>query len=255
MSEISRDDRLLLNALADGELDAAAALTLERRLAAEPELNAAYETIAALKHRVSGLERPELTAEFLGRITALAPATASNVTPLGRARRSFYDGWQAIAAAVVITAFVASSATYVLTGSHGGISLEDQIANAHRRSLLATSPVDIVTSDRHTVKPWLDAKLGVSPPATDLATLGYPLVGGRVDVIGTATVPTLVYRHNEHLITLMAEPGVTGSSGPTAEIGGGYNIVRWVSGGFAFWAVSDLEMDELKSFADDYRAG
>ncbi len=59
MPEISRDDRLLLNALADGELDASAALALERRLAAEPELDAAYQTIMALKQRVGGLERPD----------------------------------------------------------------------------------------------------------------------------------------------------------------------------------------------------
>jgi anti-sigma factor RsiW len=249
MADLSSDDRLLLNALADGELDASATLALERRLAAEPALGAEYQSILALKARVAGLERPQLSAEFLGRIASLAPATGA------RPRLPFYSGWQAIAAAVVITAFVASSATYVLTASRAGISVEGQIANAHRRSLLAASPVDIVTSDRHTVKPWLDAKLGVSPPATDLATLGYPLVGGRVDVIGTATVPTLVYRHNEHLITLMAQPGTTGSSGPTAEVGGGYNIVRWTAGGFAFWAVSDLEMDELKGFVANYRAG
>ena len=167
MSEITGDDRMLLNALADGELDASTALTLERRLAVEPGLKAAYDAILAVKQRVTALERPELTAEFMGRIAALAPA-ASNVTPITRAKRSFYNGWQAIAAAVVITAFVASSGTYVLTtSSQSGISVEDQIADAHRRSLLATSPVDIVTSDRHTVKPWLDAKLGVSPPTAD----------------------------------------------------------------------------------------
>lgn len=254
MPEITGDDRMLLNALADGELDASTTLTLERRLAVEPALKAAYDAILAIKQRVTGLERPELTAEFMGRIAALAPV-ASNVTPITRAKRSFYNGWQAIAAAVVVTAFVASSGTYVLTtSSQSGMTVEDQIADAHRRSLLATSPVDIVTSDRHTVKPWLDAKLGVSPPTADLATQGYPLVGGRVDVIGTATVPTLVYRHNEHLITLIAKPNEPGSTTPVAEIGGGYNIIRWTEGGFSFWAVSDLEMNELRTFCADYRA-
>ena len=127
------------------------------------------------------------------------------------------------------------------------------VAASHRRGLLATSPVDIASSDRHTVKPWLDAKLGISPPATDLASQGYPLLGGRVDVLGANTVPTLVYRHNEHLITVLAAPGAHSETAPAAETAGGYNIVHWTQGGFGFWAVSDIEPAELAAFVADYR--
>jgi anti-sigma factor RsiW len=248
---MTTDDRLLLNALADGELDAATALQLERRLAEDPGLAAEYHRILALKDRVIALERPTVTAEFASRISALAPPSPVALRPK---RPSFYTGWQALAASVIVTAFLASGLTYLATSGRPGFSIEDEVAGGHRRSLLAASPVDIASSDRHTVKPWLDARLGVSPPATDLAAQGYPLIGGRVDVLGTATVPTLVYRHNEHLITLIAQPGATGSTTPTADFAGGYNLLHWTQSGFTFWAVSDLEPAELKAFAEDYRA-
>jgi len=248
------DDELLLHALADGELDAAAALALERRVAAEPALASALDRIIAVKDRMAGLERPPVSAEFLARITALGSPRASGTRLSFRREPRLFEGWRAIAATVVITAALASGVTVFLQGQQRGFSLEDAVAGSHRRSLLAANPVDIASSDRHTVKPWLDARLGISPPAPDLAGAGYPLVGGRVDVLGSNTVPTLVYRHNEHLITVLAVPGSHSEASPAIEHAGGYNIVRWSTGGFSFWAVSDLEAAELQAFAADYRS-
>lgn len=248
------DDRLLLQALADGELDAATTLALERRLATEPALNAEFKRIMALKNRIAQLDRPEVSAEFLARIAATAASPAAKAPAVPWTPPRLYQGWRAIAASVVVTALVASGTTYMLQVQRPGFSVEEAVAGSHRRSLLASSPVDIASSDRHTVKPWLDAKLGISPPATDLAARGYPLLGGRVDVLGSNTVPTLVYRHNEHLITLMAVPGAKSPSETRMEITGGYNIVHWSQGGFTFWAVSDLEPAELQAFVTDYRS-
>jgi len=246
------DDRLLLNALVDDELDAATTILLERRLEIEPDLAVEYRRLMALKERVSGLDRPPVTRGFEARIGALMTQRAKSLTPANRS--GFYRNLSALAASIIVTAVLASGGTYLFTTSHSGFSIEDEVAGGHRRSLLATSPVDVASSDRHTVKPWLDAKLGVSPPATDLAADGYPLIGGRVDVLGAETVPTLVYRHNEHLITLMAEPGAHGTVPPSFEVASGYNIVHWTEGGFAFWAVSDLEQTELEAFVRDYRS-
>lgn len=248
------DGTLLLHALADGELDAATILALERRLVTDPALASAFDSIVALKDRVSHLERPAVSAEFRARIAAMAAPQAPATPVLSRAWPGFFDGWRAIAASVLVTAFIAGGASYLLRTAGPGLSMQDAIAGSHRRSLLAASPVDIASSDRHTVKPWLDAKLGISPPASDLAAQGFALVGGRVDVLGTNTVPTLVYRHNEHLITLLAAPGAHADTAPEAIVAGGYNMVHWSSGGFSFWAVSDLEPAELHAFVADYRS-
>lgn len=248
---INKDDRIALNALADGELDAAAAAALTVRIAAEPLLAAAHDEIVATHDAIAALPRPEVSAEFLQRIAALttpAPQPAAAV-PM-RARR--WDGWQNIAATVLVTALIASSATYFVSAPREA-SLETLVASDHKRSLLAASPVDVLSSDRHTVKPWLDARLGVSPPAPDMKAEGYALIGGRVDVIGNEPVPTLVYRHNEHVISVMALPGSTASTTPRSLAAGGYYMVEWSGNGFDFIAVSDLEADELAAFVQDYR--
>ncbi|TGV78916.1 anti-sigma factor, partial [Mesorhizobium sp. M00.F.Ca.ET.149.01.1.1] len=228
-----QDMKLMIHALVDGELDAAAALAVERRMAADPELAAEHARLVALRGAVANLPRPTVSDDFLARIAAIAeikgageaeavqPAAAKVEPQLSaqpqqqqgkvvamrpRASRWSFD-WRQMAASIVLTALLASGATqWLTTADNGTDSFAVAVANGHRRSLLAATPVDIVSSDRHTVKPWLDGRIGVSPPAPDMAKDGYALLGGRVEVIGDRPMPALVYRHHEHLITLVAAP-------------------------------------------------
>jgi anti-sigma factor RsiW len=122
------------------------------------------------------------------------------------------------------------------------------------RSLMASQQVDVVSSDRHTVKPWFNGKLPQSPRVVDLAAQGFPLVGGRIDVIGLTPAPTLVYRARQHVISLTALPASL-RAGATPRPLEGYNVVEWTDGPLAYWAVSDLAAPELEAFAKSFRAG
>ncbi len=257
MTEVPSSD-YLLHALADGELDAAAAMSLEARLAADPALGAEYKRILAVKERTKALGKPSVSPDFAARIATIASDTKStSSSPWTRILSFDHPSWRALAASVVLTAFAASSGTYLLSSaSRNDFSVEDQVANDHRRSLLATSPIDIASSDRHTVKPWLDQKLGLSPPTADLSAEGFPLVGGRVDVIAGNAVPTLVYKRRKHLISVVATP-LTGdgtqNTDPVSKTVDGYNVIDWTGGGFRYLAVSDLDPAELSTFVDDFR--
>jgi anti-sigma factor RsiW len=251
-----RDDEtrhLLLHALADGELDASAALALERTIAAEPALAAAYARIRATKEVVKRLSHPPVSDDFHARMAILAaPAVAAR-----RPRWQPSGDWRAMAASIVLSAALGSGLTYSLLAPQMSLSVEDSVVSGHRRSLLASSPIDIASSDRHTVRPWLDAKLGVSPPTPDLAAQGFPLVGGRVEVVDDRPVPALVYRHKEHLITVVAIPVAPGrdvAEEPIVSVAAGYTIIRWSRPGFRCWAVSDLDASELTTFVADMRA-
>lgn len=246
------DDRLLLNAMADDELDAATSLALERRLAAEPALAAEYERIRAVKSAMGRLERPAVSDDFAARIAALAKPRATTHAARGT---SWVDDWRAMAASLVVAAGLSSGLTYSLVAPGASQSVEDEIVGGHRRSLLASSAIDVASSDRHTVRPWFDAKLGIAPPTPDLAAKGFPLVGGRVEVVSGQPVPTLVYRHGAHMITVVAKPVASGlAAQPVASTDEGYNIVRWTSRGFAYWAVSDLDAAQLDAFVAVLRA-
>jgi anti-sigma factor RsiW len=244
-------DLILLNALVDGELDAASAAALERRIAAEPDLRKAHDAIAATRAALGKLERPQPDAKLLGRIEAAVGASA--LAPSRPSPRRQAD-WQALAASILLACVLAGGGGYWLGARNTHETIADLAAGSHRRSLLAASPVDIASSSRHTVKPWLDSRIGISPPAPDLVAQGFVLVGGRVDVIGGRAVPTLVYRHNEHLITVVAEPAEAGTTAPEDSQADGYNMANWTGSGFTYWAVSDLERAELDGFVTAYRA-
>ncbi|TGQ45783.1 MULTISPECIES: anti-sigma factor [unclassified Mesorhizobium] len=259
------DLRLLLHALVDGELDAATSLALERRIASDPALAAEHARITASQAAVRSLRRPEVSEGFRARIAAIGTPDktqalpARSRRPLARAaihRFGSFD-WRAMAASILVTAVLASGATQWVMLSGAPDSFAVAIASGHRRSLLATSPVDVVSSDRHTVKPWLDARIGVSPPAPDLAKDGFALLGGRIEVIGDKPMPALVYRHREHLITLVAAPQETGgASAPVATdlSAGGFSLVHWSDGAFSYWAISDTERPELENFVGRFQA-
>ena len=158
-------------------------------------------------------------------------------------------------AASVAMAFVAGSlATFVAIGQGGREPTAAFLVASHVRALMAPQEVDVASSDRHTVKPWFNGKLPQSPRVVDLAAQGFPLVGGRIDVIGLTPVPTLVYRARLHIISLTALARSSRASLPHDPIDG-YNLVEWSDGELAYWAVSDLAAPELENFAKAFRAG
>jgi anti-sigma factor RsiW len=240
-----RADSILVHAYLDGELDPANALAIERRMAAEPALLAEYKRLEALQRLLR--ERfphqgppPELRA----RIEAAVGIKPPRVQP----------SWRALAASIAITAIVTSGVTWVARGPEFGDPVRDAVVAGHIRSLMASQPVDVVSSDRHTVKPWFNGRIPEAPRVVDLAKENFPLVGGRIDVVGRKPVPTLVYRRHAHFISVTAVPVADlADAAPARHPADGYGMVRWIENGVAYWAISDVGADELDSFVRLFR--
>jgi anti-sigma factor RsiW len=124
------------------------------------------------------------------------------------------------------------------------------VIGSHIRSLQADHLTDVLTSDQHTVKPWLSARLDVSPPVKELKDQGFPLVGGREDYVDGHPTAVVVYRRDKHMINLFAwaSPGRSNEAFRD-ESRPGFNIVTWRRGGITYYAVSDVEADQLEEFA------
>jgi anti-sigma factor RsiW len=249
---------LLLNAYIDNELDAASVLDVERRVDSDATLKAELSRLTELRTALSAHVGKERASDALRRrIAAIVEAPNTGVVSATRARAARSFDWRQMAAAAAVAAFIASAGTYIglhQTHSNGEIA---EIVAGHQRSLLATSPFDVASSDRHTVKPWFDGKLAVSPQIIDLADAGFPLVGGRVDVVDGHPVPTIVYKRHAHLISLTAvpKPGSKDYGGaPTHATRDGYTLLGWPGRDFTYSAVSDVAPSELEEFVSRFRA-
>jgi anti-sigma factor RsiW len=155
--------------------------------------------------------------------------------------------WMAQAAALVIVAGLSSLISWQLGESRARHNmLERDVVSAHARSLLQESPVQVASSQSHTVKPWFNGRIEFAPSVKDLTDRGFPLVGGRVDFVGGQRAATLVYKRRLHVINVFIWPAAADANAvPVATAIQGYNAISWTTGGLTYWAISDLNAREL----------
>jgi anti-sigma factor RsiW len=129
----------------------------------------------------------------------------------------------------------------------------DEAVSAHLRSLQAEHLTDVATSDQHTVKPWFNGKLDVSPPVIDLTAQGFTLIGGRLDYVDARAIGAVVYKRRAHIINLfVAQTANTQRRPARIEMVQGFNIRAWSDHGLNYWAVSDIGADELAEFGEKF---
>jgi len=264
-----RDDRLLrLNAALDGELDAMGSLAFERELRDDPAIAAEYQRLTKLRDAVRRHALREAAPQALAdRITALAPsapaapapqaATAPAATVVPFRRRAWLGSRAlAMAASFAVLGFAVGAGLTSLRTPMGSGDVAQNLVSDFARAAIAGQPFDVASSDRHTVKPWLADRTTVSASIVDLAPR-FPLVGGRVAVIDRIPTPTLVYRHNEHLVAVTELPlspkGPRGTGG--IETIDGYHVARWSDANLAYVAVSDMDETALGEFVTAFRRG
>jgi anti-sigma factor RsiW len=263
MSDSNPDPRSLrLNAALDGELDAANALAFERDLAADPALAAEYRELEAVRTAVRRhAPRESSPKALIDSVLALAdagkPAEPTNVVPLApKARPSRVANWLPIAASFAVLGFAAGVGLTALQSAGPSQAIADGLVSDYARAAIAGQPFDVASSDRHTVKPWLAGRTTVSADIIDLAPQGFPLAGGRVSVVDRVPAPTLVYRHNEHMVAVTELPldarGARGADG-IANVDG-YHVARWTDANLAYVAVSDMDEKTLAEFVAVFRA-
>lgn len=263
---IDNETQLLLNAYHDGELSPGEALSMQRRIELEPELAEFARQLVGLSTDLTGILPGEPAPERLrGAVLASLSSNLENdavederttdegLKSVASSTRS--PGWS-IAAALIIGLFGGGLGggyiAHVTQGEIPAAAVENEIVAAHLRALVAPRPFDIASTESHIVKPWFNGKTTIAPTTPDFAAQGFPLVGGRVDVIGRRPVPVLVYKRREHTISVT----VTASSNKAAsaqEAIDGTNVTSWRDGDLVYWAASDLNAGELSSFAELYR--
>jgi anti-sigma factor RsiW len=249
----SDDPMLLLHAALDGELDAAGAMEVEARLAADPALAAEYARLVALRNAI-GTRLPLERAPDALRARVVAIAQTPSQTAPSRSWR-LVERYRPLAASLILGVALGAGGYGLLARSSAEDDVQHAIVAGFVRGRLSGQTVDIATSDRHTVKPWFAGKIEGATTVVDLKADGFPLVGGRIDVVGKMPVPTLVYQRREHQIALSEIPAASAErpSEPRRETRDGYSLLEWTEGGRHYAAVSDLPPAELDAFAAAFR--
>jgi anti-sigma factor RsiW len=228
----------------DGELTGAEAAEAERHLgtcvACQAFAADAAELSDALRKTARHPAPPHLRAAVLARLDR---------EPVAFSRRSFWigagsgAGISALAAGFIFLALLPPSIA----------TLTQSVADAHAGALTAGKTIMVASSNHHTVKPWLAAHAGLSPPVTDFAGDGFKLTGGRVDEVAGRPAAVMVYAHGNHEVDLFAWPD-RGADLPGPAITHGFRTAFWKQGDMDFAAVSDIDQAAFQKFVALARA-
>ena len=159
-------------------------------------------------------------------------------------RRPRWQLWLTQGAAMAGVALVTWAATMGYLRPSEDEGRAEEVLGSHVRATLGKRLYDVASSDQHTVKPWLSARVAYSPPVADFSAQGFELLGARLDHVGGQQVAVLVYKRRQHIIDAYVWP-VRGRTPDLALNRDGYNVARFAAGDMDFWLVSDLNRNEL----------
>jgi anti-sigma factor RsiW len=263
----------LMDGYLDGELDPITSQAIEHHLRECPKCDQAYKTHgsliraignatpyykapAELREQIQSSLRREIAKQSNGSgsirrdappLIAKKQAESSSI-PFGTSWN-----WLALAAAIVFAAIIAWAVLPRLQPRGNDQFLATQLIAGHVRSLMANHLTDVASSDQHTVKPWLDSKLDFAPAVVDLSGEGFPLIGGRLDYLDNRAVAALIYQRRKHFINLFVWPaGPDETRSPKTITRQGYQLLHWVDSDFNYWAVSDVNENDLQAFKQQF---
>ncbi len=237
----------LIESYFDGELDLIRSLEIEKHIA----------SCASCAQHVNHLQGLRATLHA-AHLSEPAPAhlrewARSLQEPLQKKTRVWngvlFRRWMPIGVLAAVTATVFVSLP-LLGPSRAEYRQADEIVSAHVRALMASHLTDVTSTDQHTVKPWFNGKLDFAPWVRDLSEFGFPLKGGRLEYISHRPAAALVYQRHQHIINLILWPMSEDRDRAQKTISRrGYNLAHWTRSGMTYWAISDLNSQELQQFA------
>jgi len=181
-------------------------------------------------------------------------------------RRSFRLGWMLAAAAAVILVVGSLTSTYLGIRSGRNVAYRDhafsEIADLHVETLASASPVDVVSTDRHTVKPWFQGKIPFAFNLPELQNSQFSLLGGRMTYLHQAPGAHLIYDVRKHHISVfvfqetslapkLAESLAANSLSPKQFP---FNLETWSQGGLRYFVIGDASVADIDSLVKLFKA-
>jgi anti-sigma factor RsiW len=244
-------EALRVQAYFDAEVDAVAAAEIERHIERCAECRALLENLQEVRRVLRRDAAYEVTPiDLRARLSQALDqeSAASNVVAMtaGKSAGSrmrpapFWSGAMSGFGGAAIAALLA----FFLVVPRFSSPLVDDLVSAHLRSLMPAHLIDVVSTDKHTVKPWFAGHTDVSPAVADFTPQGYQLIGGRADYLEHQRSAVVVYQHGAHVINVFSW-AVGSKPLPSDTTRNGYHLAFWQTGDIQYCAVSDTGWDEL----------
>jgi anti-sigma factor RsiW len=241
-------ESLRVQAYFDAEVDSVTAADIERHMEHCSECQALLQDLeqlrTAMHQELTPLRAPAALRARLSRALDQESRPQSSRRFAGlRWRWPVQPFWLGTFSGGVATAAIAILA-FVIWAPRLANPLVEDLVGAHLRSLMSNHLIDVVSTDKHTVKPWFAGHADVSPVVADFEPEGYRLIGGRADYLDHQRAAVVVYQHGPHVINVFSWSGSQRAL-PANVTRNGYHLVFWRSGDLEYCAVSDTAPDEL----------
>ena len=187
-----------------------------------------------------------------------------SITP--KPQRSFRLGWMVATAAAVI--LVVGTVTSIYVGSRSGRDLAyrdhvfSEIADLHVATLASSSPVDVISTDRHTVKPWFQGKIPFAFNLPELQNSEFTLLGGRMTYLDQTPGAHLIYDVRKHHISVFVFQERSLKMQLPASLDENslspkqlpFNMETWSQGGLRYFVIGDASAADIDSLAKLFKA-
>ena len=184
--------------------------------------------------------------ERIGATSPPSTGSESNSRPIARDLGGMARYAASLAAACVLSVL---ATWWLMTVARQDAVIERDVASAHIRSLMQDAQTQVASSDQHTVRPWFAGRADFAPDVKDLTPAGFSLIGGRLDYVADRRVVATVYTRRQHVISVFMWQSSTAAKAigaPHLTMRNGYNVMGWSRDGITYWAVSDLNAEELR---------
>jgi anti-sigma factor RsiW len=238
-----------LDTYLDGELPEEEMRTFDSHVRSCPSCSADALSRVQLKRaiQVAG-KRFTPSAEFRKRMQ-------QNIAP--KRRHSFRLRWTLVAAAAVVLVVGTVTSTY-LGNRSGTDQVFSEIADLHVATLASSSPVDVISTDRHTVKPWFQGRIPFAFNLPELQNGEFSLLGGRMTYLEQTPGAHLIYDVRKHHISVFMfqerslPAGLADNSLKPAKLS--FNMETWSQGGLRYFVIGDASAADIDNLAKLFKS-
>jgi anti-sigma factor RsiW len=232
----------------DGELSSADAAAMGAHLRTCAECSAQALERVLLKRTVAAAgKRYKPSAELRAKVAKSIGSRKQQASPS--------SGWiwkiLLVPAMLVILLSVGVS-LYTSRETAGRLRVYGELADLHVATLASASPVDVISTDRHTVKPWFQGKIPFTFNLPELQGTDFTLIGGRVTYLAQTPGAQLIYRLRKHDISVFIFQDrdvnmVKESAGPNHAFS--FTMDNWTQNGLRYFVVGDVNANDIHALS------